>query len=150
MPFILMCGFPSSGKTKRTEELKVYFESKLSKTVHIISDDSLKINKNEVYADSKKEKDVRGNLKSSVQRILNKDDVVILDSLNYIKGFRYELYCVTKACQTPHCVTVLSCNFRFFVILARTKHQNTTEIVQNLTSIHKKYNYGCSEDKCSW
>lgn len=99
-----MCGFPSSGKTKRTEELKVYFESKLSKTVHIISDDSLKINKNEVYADSKKEKDVRGNLKSSVQRILNKDDVVILDSLNYIKGFRYELYCVTKACQTPHCV----------------------------------------------
>ncbi|XP_046548186.1 protein KTI12 homolog [Haliotis rubra] len=37
-------------------------------------------------------------------RLLNKEDVVILDSLNYIKGFRYELFCVTKACHTPHCV----------------------------------------------
>ncbi|KAI0232976.1 hypothetical protein LSAT2_016756 [Lamellibrachia satsuma] len=51
-----------------------------------------------------KEKELRGNLKSSVQRALNKEDVIILDSLNYIKGCRYELYCVTKSCQTPQCI----------------------------------------------
>ncbi|XP_063953699.1 protein KTI12 homolog isoform X1 [Lytechinus pictus] len=54
--------------------------------------------------DSKKEKEARGKLKSSAQRLLSKDDVIILDSLNYIKGFRYELYCAVKSSQTPHCV----------------------------------------------
>ncbi|KAK7002670.1 protein KTI12 [Biomphalaria glabrata] len=47
---------------------------------------------------------MRGNLKSSVQRLLGKEDIVILDSLNYIKGFRYELYCVSKSSRTTHCV----------------------------------------------
>uniref|UniRef100_K1QCI9 Protein KTI12 homolog n=1 Tax=Magallana gigas TaxID=29159 RepID=K1QCI9_MAGGI len=68
MPFVLVCGYPSSGKN------------------------------------SIEEKEIRGKLKSEVQRLLNKDDIVILDSLNYIKGFRYELYCITKACKTPQCV----------------------------------------------
>ena len=39
-----------------------------------------------------------------MQRSINKSDVLILDSSNYIKGFRYELYCVTKSAQTPHSV----------------------------------------------
>lgn len=29
---------------------------------------------------------------------------VVVDSLNYIKGFRYELYCVARSARTPHCV----------------------------------------------
>lgn len=35
---------------------------------------------------------------------LTEDSVVILDSLNYIKGYRYELYCVSKHLHTPYCV----------------------------------------------
>ncbi|MEQ2276845.1 kti12, chromatin associated, partial [Xenotaenia resolanae] len=35
---------------------------------------------------------------------VNKDNIVILDSLNYIKGYRYELFCLTKHAQTPHCL----------------------------------------------
>ena len=31
---------------------------------------------------------------------------MILDSLNYIKGFRYELFCISKHVKTPHCVIV--------------------------------------------
>uniref|UniRef100_A0A671SLL2 Protein KTI12 homolog n=1 Tax=Sinocyclocheilus anshuiensis TaxID=1608454 RepID=A0A671SLL2_9TELE len=31
-------------------------------------------------------------------------DIVILDSLNYIKGYRYELFCLIKHTQTPHCL----------------------------------------------
>lgn len=27
-----------------------------------------------------------------------------MDSLNYIKGFRYELYCLARAAATPHVV----------------------------------------------
>ena len=41
-----------------------------------------------VFSDSKREKEVRGKLKAEVLRRLNKDDVVILDAANYIKGYR--------------------------------------------------------------
>ncbi|XP_071139341.1 protein KTI12 homolog [Mytilus edulis] len=101
MPFVLICGFPSSGKSTRAQQLKEHFKAK---TVNVISDHSIGVDRNSVYADSKKEKEIRGTLKSSVQRLLNTDDIVMLDSLNYIKGYRYELYCITKSCKTPHCV----------------------------------------------
>ncbi|XP_069101795.1 protein KTI12 homolog [Argopecten irradians] len=103
MPCIVMCGFPCSGKSSRTQEIKQYLETHCSLSVTVVSDHSIGVDRNLAYSDSKKEKDVRGTLKSAIQRYVNKEDVVILDSLNYIKGFRYELYCITKACQTPQC-----------------------------------------------
>ena len=45
-----------------------------------------------------------GSLKSAVYHRLGTDSVVVLDSLNYIKGFRYELYCSARTFRTPHCV----------------------------------------------
>ena len=45
-----------------------------------------------------------GSLKSAVDHRLSADSVVVLDSLNYIKGFRYELYCSARTFRTPHCV----------------------------------------------
>ncbi|TKR77314.1 hypothetical protein L596_018311 [Steinernema carpocapsae] len=39
-----------------------------------------------------------------VQKELTKDGLVICDSLNYIKGFRYELFCVGKLVQTTFAV----------------------------------------------
>ncbi|XP_071941695.1 protein KTI12 homolog [Antedon mediterranea] len=104
MPLIILCGYPSSGKTKRSEAVKVYFEEKHCKRVTVISDHSIGVKRDLVYSDSKEEKDTRGSLKSGVQRAISKDDVVIVDSLNYIKGFRYELFCVAKSSQTPHCI----------------------------------------------
>ncbi|XP_013385019.1 protein KTI12 homolog isoform X1 [Lingula anatina] len=104
MPLVVMCGLPCSGKTTRTNQLKHYLESELSKAVHIIDDHAIGIYKNEIYAESKSEKDARSALKSAVQRKLSREDVLILDSLNYIKGYRYELFCLTKASQTPHAV----------------------------------------------
>ena len=44
---------------------------------------------------------------SSVERLLNKDTVVIADAMNYIKGFRYQLYCVAKSLRTPHCIVII-------------------------------------------
>ena len=57
-----------------------------------------------LYASSREEKIARGSLKSRVERALTSDNVVILDSLNYIKGFRYELYCLSKHLDSTHCV----------------------------------------------
>jgi protein KTI12 len=36
--------------------------------------------------------------------VLSNKDIVILDGGNYIKGWRYQLYCEAKAVRTTHCV----------------------------------------------
>uniref|UniRef100_A0A8D2ZFE3 Protein KTI12 homolog n=1 Tax=Scophthalmus maximus TaxID=52904 RepID=A0A8D2ZFE3_SCOMX len=99
MPLVVMCGFPCSGKTRRAEELRVYFEQNSKLKVHVVEDGALGVEKNTVYA---------GELKRTATKppvvIINKDDIVILDSLNYIKGYRYELFCLIKHTQTPHCL----------------------------------------------
>lgn len=59
----------------------------------------------------------RGFLKSNVEKHLNQNDIVILDSLNYIKGFRYEIFCLARTAKTPHCV--VNWLFRFGVIQMR-------------------------------
>ena len=46
----------------------------------------------------------RSALKSRVQLHLSANCVIILDSLNYIKGYRYELFCLAKENSTTHCV----------------------------------------------
>ena len=43
---------------------------------------------------------MRASLKSEVERNLDSDTIVILDSLNYIKGYRYELYCLARSAKT--------------------------------------------------
>jgi len=50
------------------------------------------------------EKKSRGTLISVVERLISKDDLIIADGMNYIKGFRYQLYCIARAIGTPHCV----------------------------------------------
>ncbi|XP_064463831.1 protein KTI12 homolog [Ornithodoros turicata] len=102
MPLVVVCGFPSSGKSLRTQQLKEYFEKELEKPVHVVSSDS-DLSKNNVFADSNKEKELRGKLKSEVSRLLSKDNTVILDAANYIKGYRYELYCLSKSVKTTQC-----------------------------------------------
>ncbi|XP_042241055.1 protein KTI12 homolog [Homarus americanus] len=104
MPLVIISGFPSSGKTRRTLEIKNYFESEKSKKVTVVSENELLVGKNEIFSDSKQEKEIRGTLKGDAIRLLNKDDIVILDAGNYIKGFRYELYCASKQIKTTQCL----------------------------------------------
>ncbi len=61
-----------------------------------------------LISDSKEEKVTRGSLLAEVERIISPDVVVICDSLNYIKGFRYELFCRARTVKTPGCV--IHCN----------------------------------------
>ncbi|KAJ8954070.1 hypothetical protein NQ318_004375 [Aromia moschata] len=106
MPLIVITGIPCSGKTTRTDELKTFFAEQ-GKHVHVVSEyeEILKagFEKNSFYADANKEKHIRGVLKSEVLRLISPTNVVILDALNYIKGYRYELFCGTKANKCPQC-----------------------------------------------
>lgn len=113
MPLVLISGYPSSGKTTRALQLKDFFESKIANDgpgsrasklrVHLINDQSLGVSRS-VYHTAKAEKDARAEEYSAVKRVLSRDDIVIADGPNYIKGFRYQLYCEAKALQTPSCV----------------------------------------------
>lgn len=57
-----------------------------------------------VYNSSSEEKTLRGSMKAAVQRAISTDTLVVLDAPNYIKGYRYELYCISKQHSTKHCI----------------------------------------------
>lgn len=106
MPLITLCGFPCVGKTKFAALLASHIEKSgnFDMKCVVINEETLHINKPEHYKSAAQEKVLRQNLKSAVEHELNADTVVILDSCNYIKGYRYELYCIARAMRTPHCV----------------------------------------------
>ncbi|KAJ2249466.1 kti12, chromatin associated [Coemansia sp. RSA 455] len=111
MPLIMMTGYPSSGKSTRALELKRLFEAKLSEpehqhrrlTVQIIDDASLGVT-HDAYAKPSAEKIARGALLSAVERLVSRETIVIADTPNYIKGLRYQLYCVSREVSTTQCV----------------------------------------------
>lgn len=103
MPLIIISGFPCCGKTTFSHKLKLYLERKGAKNVVLINEESENINKRIGYREASDEKKTRGSLKSAVDHHLDADTFVILDSMNYIKGYRYELFCISKSLRTPHC-----------------------------------------------
>ncbi|KAF2102668.1 chromatin associated protein KTI12 [Rhizodiscina lignyota] len=110
LKLIVISGFPCSGKTHRAKQIQEDFESRLKddrrfakSKLHLINDESLGVS-HDAYQTARTEKDARAAEMSAVKRHLSRDDIVIADGLNYIKGFRYQLYCEAKALQTPSCV----------------------------------------------
>ncbi|OTB08399.1 hypothetical protein M426DRAFT_317021 [Hypoxylon sp. CI-4A] len=123
MPLIIVTGFPTSGKTTRAKQLYSYLSERIQKEspsstlpkyrLHLISDQTLSIPRSvydlsatpaHVRSANASEKDARASIYGAVKRVLSDRDIVILDGLNYIKGWRYQLYCESKAVRTPHCI----------------------------------------------
>ncbi|KAK5778857.1 Kti12p PWA37_001245 [Arxiozyma heterogenica] len=115
MPLILLTGYPSSGKTTYVNQLvqllnkKIESEPSLSNYKVIVhSDKSLGIEHND-YITSQDERKLRSKITSAVRRDLTKSNIIIVDSLNYIKGFRYQLHCEVKNLATSFlCIYVMS------------------------------------------
>lgn len=117
MPLILFTGYPCSGKTTIANELISILKEKLlkdetlsKKNYNVIyhSDQSLGIRHSD-YISSKDEKKLRSEIISAVKRDLSKNNIVIVDSLNYIKGFRYQLHCEVKNTATTYCLIQTMC-----------------------------------------
>ena len=105
MPLITLCGYPCVGKTKFANILAEHIVQNInSANCIIVNEESLHLSKPEHYKSASQEKILRQNLKSAVELSLKADTFVILDSCNYIKGYRYELYCIARSQRTPHCV----------------------------------------------
>lgn len=101
---MVLCGLPGSGKTRRAEELRRALAVE-GHAVYVVDDTSaLGAQAAGAYGDSAKEKELRGALRASVERWLSPRAVVLLDSVNHVGGFRYELYCLARAARTPLCL----------------------------------------------
>ncbi|KIW26014.1 uncharacterized protein PV07_09144 [Cladophialophora immunda] len=127
MPLIIITGLPCSGKTYRAQQIASSLasfvtpsanEPSISKrTIQIVpshhasSDDRDRSDSSErttlrdqIYNSASHEKTARAEEFSAIKRALSKDNVVIADGLNYIKGYRYQLWCEAKAAGTRCCV----------------------------------------------
>ena len=121
MPSLVITGHPCVGKTtfvRLLSERALCHRSKLVTSVVVISEASAcpDRTKAECYHDSRAEKFTRGALKAEFDKHCTSNDggdrvsrLVILDSLNYIKGFRYELHCIAKAAEQRHGVVWVMC-----------------------------------------
>jgi protein KTI12 len=111
-------GIPSSGKTTYAKELISKLQEE-GKKVYLVNEEALNINKNIAYKgitmiyhtflvdiDAKEEKMIRGSLLAEVERYISADTILVFDSLNYIKGYRYELFCRARSLRTPTCVVI--------------------------------------------
>lgn len=124
---IIVTGLPTSGKSTRAAQLAAHLQSRIDAAppgpqsayrVHLISDDGLSIPRS-VYDLSRvpeharsanaAEKDARAAVYGAVKRVLSDRDIVVLDGLNYIKGWRYQLFCEAKGVRTGCCVLQVGC-----------------------------------------
>jgi protein KTI12 len=110
MACITISGFPSSGKTRRAQQLQLALNHKIENLGHetsvsaveIISDDILNIPRSS-YDDSRSEKPARSSYLAAVVRQLSKNKILILDGMNYIKGYRYQIYCAAREAGVRVC-----------------------------------------------
>ncbi|KKY27642.1 putative rna polymerase ii elongator complex associated protein [Phaeomoniella chlamydospora] len=119
MPLIIITGYPCAGKTHRASQIASDFTTRIDEyndsnrsarplsVQHIQSRHSSlpsETTREEIYTSANAEKTARAAEFSAIKRALNKDTVVIADSGNYIKGYRYQLWCEAKAVGTRCCV----------------------------------------------
>ncbi|KAK3301575.1 chromatin associated protein KTI12 [Chaetomium strumarium] len=139
MPLIIITGLPTSGKTSRAKQLHTYLSKRISTVpdtsspgapavsapppkyrLHFISDTTQSISRAvydlspsqlpaHVRSANASEKDARAAVYAAVKRVLSPRDIVVLDGLNYIKGWRYQLFCEAKNVSTPSCVLQVGC-----------------------------------------
>lgn len=127
MPLIMVTGLPTSGKSTRAEQLLAYLAERIAAhsdrtkyRLHLVSDETQSISRAvydlspaqlpaHVRSANASEKDARAAVYAAVKRVLSPRDIVVLDGLNYIKGWRYQLFCEAKNMSTPSAVLQIGC-----------------------------------------
>ncbi|WOO80367.1 Protein kti12 [Vanrija pseudolonga] len=103
MALVTISGFPCSGKTTRARELKADFEARIASPSYtgqkfdvVLVDDAGSHVTRAAYDSSAAEKPSRAALFTAATRALSPNTITIVDSANYIKGFRYQMYCAAR------------------------------------------------------
>ncbi|KAG6816965.1 hypothetical protein H0H87_001279 [Tephrocybe sp. NHM501043] len=142
MALVTISGFPCSGKTKRAEQIRSGLEDHLKNDnyqgpiskITVLSDDVLSLDRS-VYDDSRSEKPARGALFTAMQRQMALDTILIVDAPNYIKGFRYQMYCAAREMKLRVCtvyVVALKEQCRDWNTTRQDGHAYAPETLENL------------------
>lgn len=84
MALIVMTGIPCSGKTKRTQDLIKFFQSNYpERLVSVVSDDSLKLLRNQAYKSSHQEKMVKNTKRIQMILFLILIESIIVDCIDF-------------------------------------------------------------------
>ncbi|KAG6897412.1 hypothetical protein C0992_001919 [Termitomyces sp. T32_za158] len=162
MALVTISGFPCSGKTRRAEQIRATlddllldkdYQGPISKVV-VLSDDVLNLNRssynecqvanflNESPSDSHSEKPARGTLFTAMQRQMALDTILIVDGLNYIKGFRYQMYCAAREMKLRVCtihVVALKEQCREWNMTRQDGHAYLPETARSLENLMFRY-----------
>ncbi|CAJ0601581.1 unnamed protein product [Cylicocyclus nassatus] len=103
MPLLLVTGYPACGKSTIVKRIHDYFNGQKKEVIIVCDDDYPSLDRND-YNNATKEKEMRSFVRSSLQKSLSQNTIVICDALNYIKGYRYELFLIAKLCKTTYAV----------------------------------------------
>ena len=142
-----MVGWPSSGKSTIANAIKAHFTSKT--TVLILQDEHI-INKyggrDKFYSMAMAEKEMRSDLRSQVERNLNDSTLVIVDSGNYVKGFRYELYCLAKELRSRYAIVEVIIErehvFKYNEFKTDPSHRYSDQVLNALLNRYEEPNSG--------
>lgn len=99
MSLVVLSGIPGSGKTYLANKLKQIIEAAGRECI-IVPEPSVESG---AFSSSRNETTARSDFKGAVQRDLIGTRVVIADGMNFIKGFRYELFCMARESSLGFC-----------------------------------------------
>jgi protein KTI12 len=117
MAVIVLVGVPGSGKTTLANNLKPVFEA-TSRECVIVSEPSVE---DGAFDASHLETQARSDFKAAVHRQIHSDRVTIVDGMNFLKGFRYELYCFAREASVGFCCAF--CDVSDEDAFERSKHR---------------------------
>ncbi|EAY04565.1 hypothetical protein TVAG_233010 [Trichomonas vaginalis G3] len=100
MSLILLVGVPGSGKTTLANNLKKKFDE-MKQDCAIVTEKGVEAG---TFDSSNNERLGRSDFKAAVGRMLSLERVVICDGMNFIKGFRYEIFCLARENHLRWCV----------------------------------------------
>lgn len=139
MALVVLSGVPGSGKTTLANNLKPLFEA-TGRSCIIVSEPSVEEG---AFSASRRETTARSDFKSAVHRSLIPDQVVIADGMNFIKGFRYELWCFARESGLSFCCAF--CEATDEEATERSKHRYPAETLKDLIGRMERPN-----DKQKW
>lgn len=147
LQLIILTGYPCSGLSYRARQLSASLEAIQEEYLASInddgSDDSTKTkprykihvvtshdeaHPRTVYDNARSEKEARAVVYAKTKRALGRDSIVIVDGMNYIKGWRYQLWCEAKALSTTSCVVCCYSFFRVTILVGRARRHGSHEI----------------------